>query len=96
MPGHAERVWLGLVGLTLAGFFLAETGHPGWTLTLAVVLLVGLKSRLLIRFYMELGLGLAHRRFAGPLYLFIGLILLVILLSHSWGPWLARLTGLDS
>ncbi|MEO5343146.1 MAG: cytochrome C oxidase subunit IV family protein [Gammaproteobacteria bacterium SHHR-1] len=93
MPGHAERVWLSLLGLTLMGFFLAETGQASWGLSLAVAVLVGLKSRLLIAYYMEVGQN--HWRLALPLYLFVGLIALAILFSHGWGDWLAGLTRLD-
>lgn len=91
-PGHAEKVWLLLIGLTLTGALLAETGRAGWPLALVVAGLIALKGRLVIDHYMEM--TRANARIRRLLYGYITLVPLLVLLSHGWGPALRRLTTL--
>lgn len=80
--GHAERIWLLLVGLTGAGAWFAETGRPGWLLALAVAGLIALKGRLVIDHYMDMA-G-ANRRLRRVLLLFVTIVPLMVLASHGW------------
>jgi hypothetical protein len=91
--GHAERIWLLLVGLTLAGAWLAETGHAGWPLTLVVAGLIVFKGRLVIDHYMEMtGANAKIRR---VLYLFASLVPVLVVLSHGFGDILRQLTSIN-
>lgn len=92
MIGHAERIWLLLVGLTCAGAWLGETGEAGWWLSLSVAGLIALKGRLVIDHYMEL-------RSASPpirrvLHAFAILVPLLVLASQRFGDAIARITAL--
>jgi hypothetical protein len=91
--GHAERVWLLLIGLTLAGAWFAETGHAGWPLTLLVAGLIAFKGRMVIDHYMEMTRANAHIRHV--LYTFATLIPVLVIISHGWGDLLRRLTTLN-
>jgi hypothetical protein len=91
-PGRAEKVWLLLVALTLAGAWLAETGQPGWPLTLVVAALIAVKGRLVIDRYM--GITRAHPRIRRILHGFVTLVPLLVIFSHGWGNLLQRLTTL--
>jgi hypothetical protein len=88
--GHAEKIWLLLVSLTLASAGFAETGHSSWPLALAVAGLIALKSRLVMDHYMEL--LSANTRIRRALYLFAAVVPLMVLLSHGWSEMLKRLT----
>ncbi|OGT90697.1 MAG: hypothetical protein A2286_05600 [Gammaproteobacteria bacterium RIFOXYA12_FULL_61_12] len=87
--GHAEKVWLLLLGLTLAGAWLAETG---WPLTLIVAGLIALKGRLVIDHYMEMTRASVRLRLV--LYAFVIIVPLLVLLSHGWGDSIRRMTTL--
>ncbi|MBU0500607.1 MAG: cytochrome C oxidase subunit IV family protein [Gammaproteobacteria bacterium] len=89
-PGPAERIWLLLIGLTGAGAWLAETGQAGWPLTLVAAGLIAIKSRLVIDYYMEM--IRADRRFRYVLFAFVTIVSLLVVLSHSWGDLLRRIT----
>ncbi len=91
--GHAECIWLLLVGLTLAGAWLAETGHAGWSLTLVVAGLIAFKGRLVIDHYMEMTGASAKIRYV--LYLFASLVPVLVVLSHGFGDVLRRLTSIN-
>jgi hypothetical protein len=78
--GRAERIWLLLVGLTLAGAWLAETGHAGWPLTLVVAGLIAFKGRMVIDHYMEMRTANAPIR--RVLYAFVTLVPLLVIASH--------------
>jgi ABC-type amino acid transport system permease subunit len=93
MMGHAERIWLTLVGLTLAGAWLAETGHSSWALAFVVAGLIAFKGRLVIDHYMEM--TSANTRIRRVLHLFVVVVPLLVLLSHGWSDVLRRLTTLD-
>ena len=54
MMGHAEKIWLLLVGLTIVGAIFAETGQASWFLTMTVVILIALKGGIVIDYYMEM------------------------------------------
>jgi ABC-type nickel/cobalt efflux system permease component RcnA len=89
-PGTAERIWLALVGLTLAGAWLAERGEAGTPLTLMVAALIGVKGRAVIDYYMEL-------RDANPtirriLYTFNAVVVTLVVATHWFGDVIARLT----
>jgi hypothetical protein len=88
--GHAERIWLLLVALTLAGAWLAETGHAGWPLTLIVAGLIAFKGRMVIDRYMEIT-G-ANPRIRAVLHGFVTLVPLLVIFSHGWGDVIKRLT----
>jgi hypothetical protein len=88
--GHAEKIWLLLVGLTAAGAWLAETGHAGWPLALVVAGLIAFKGRLVIDHYMEM--NSANTRIRRVLYLFVTIVPLLVLLSHGWSDVLRRIT----
>ena len=88
--GHAERIWLLLVSLTLAGAWLAETGQASWPLTLVVAGLIAFKGRMVIDHYMEM--TSANTRIRRVLYLFVTIVPLLVLLNHGWSDVLRRLT----
>jgi hypothetical protein len=90
--GHAEKIWLMLVGLTATGAWLAETGHSSWLLAGMVAGLIALKGRLVIDHYMEMTQANAHIR--RLLYLFVTIVPLLVLLSHGFSDVLKRLTTL--
>jgi len=80
--GHAERIWLLLVGLTLAGAWLAETGHAGWPLTLMVASLIAVKGRLVIDHYMEM--RSANTRIRRLLHAFVTVVPLLVLATLTY------------
>ena len=88
--GTAEKTWVGLVGLTLFGAVLAETGHAGWPLTLAVMGAILVKGGLVIDRYMEM--PTARASFRWTLYAFAGVLSLMVLLTQGFGEALKRLT----
>ncbi len=90
--GHAERIWLLLIGLTAAGAWLAETGHSSWGLSLVVAGLIGVKGHLVIDHYMEM--RTASPRFRRLLHAFVVLVPVLVLLSHGFSDVLQRLTSL--
>jgi len=92
--GHAEKIWLLLVGLTATGAWLAETGHAGWPLTLVVAGLVAFKGRLVIDHYMEM--TSANAKIRRVLYAFVTVVPLLVILSHGWGDVLRRLTTIGT
>lgn len=90
--GHAEKIWLLLAALTLAGAWLGEAATRGWALTLTVALLIALKSRLVVDHYM--GMGNASPALRRVLYLFVVLVPLLVLFSHRCGDLIARVTAI--
>ena len=90
MIGHAEKIWLTLIGLTFAGALLGETGHAGWPLTLTVFFLIAVKGGIVMDHYMEM--RSANTRIRNVLRLFITLIPLLVIFSHGWGDVIRRLT----
>jgi hypothetical protein len=91
--GHAEKIWLLLVGLTLTSAWLAETGHAGWPLTFMVAGLIAFKGRMVVDHYMEM--TTASSKIRRVLYAFISLVPLLVIFSHGWGDTLKRLTTLN-
>jgi Prokaryotic Cytochrome C oxidase subunit IV len=94
MIGHAEKIWLLLVGLTAAGAWLAETGHAGWPLTFTVAGLIAFKGRMVIDHYMEM--TSANTKIRRVLYAFVTLVPLLVILSHGWGDVIRRLTTIGT
>jgi hypothetical protein len=90
--GHAERIWLLLVSLTLAGAWLAETGQASWPLTLVVAGLIAFKGRMVIDRYMEIT-G-TNPRIRAVLHGFVTLVPLLVIFSHGWGDVIKKLTSL--
>lgn len=88
--GAAEKTWLGLVALTLFGAVLAETGHAGWPLTLAVAGAILIKGGLVIDRYMEM--PAAKVSFRRALYAFAAVLTLLVLLTQGFGEALKRFT----
>lgn len=89
--GKAEKTWLLLVALTLVGALLAETGRAGWPLALAVAGAILVKGGLVIDHYMEM----PHSRvsFRRILYLFAGIVSVMVLLTQGFGEAIERLTA---
>lgn len=92
MIGKAERAWLTLLALTLAGAWLAETGHAGWPLTPVVATLIAVKGRLVIDRYMAI--TSATPRIRAVLHGFVTLVPLLVIFSHGGGAIIKRLTTL--
>ncbi len=92
MKHTAERTWLMLIGLTGLGAWFAETGQPGWPLTLFVAALIAFKGRLVIDHYMEI--TPAHPRIRRILHGFVTVVPLLVILSHGWSDVLKSLTSL--
>lgn len=88
--GAAEKTWLGLVALTLFGALLAETGHAGWPLTLAVAGAILVKGGLVIDRYMEM--PTARVSFRRALYAFATVLALLVLLTQGFGAALKQFT----
>lgn len=93
MIGHAEKIWMILIGLTFVGAFFAETGHAGWPLTLTVACLIALKGGIVIEHYMEM--RYANIRIRRILLTFLTLVPLLVILSHGWGDTIRKLTTID-
>lgn len=93
MIGHTERIWIMLVGLTLAGAWLGETGSASWLLTLTVAFLIGFKGIVVVDHYMEM--RLANRRIRRTLIIFIMIVILLVLIGYGWGDEFRRLTALQ-
>ncbi len=91
MIGHAEKIWLMLIGLTLVGVFFAETGRAGWLLTITVVILIVLKGNFVIDYYMDM--RSANQRIRNVLRFFIIIIPILVILVHAWGDEIRRLTS---
>ena len=92
MIGNAERIWLALIGLTLIGALLGETGNAGWTLTLTVVALIFIKGSIVIDYYMEM--RMANQRMRSVLRLFITIIPVLVIIVFVWGDQIRQLTTL--
>lgn len=91
--GHAERIWLLLVGLTLAAAWLAETGKSSWLLAFVVAGLIAFKGRMVIDHYMEM--TSANSRIRRVLYIFVSIVPLLVLISHGWSDVLKRITTIN-
>ncbi len=92
MMGHTEKIWLSLLGFTLAGAWLAESGQAGWPLTLAVVFLICVKATLVIDHYMEM--RFANTWIRAVLFGFVGMVALLVIVSHGWSELIRKLTTL--
>lgn len=90
MIGYAEKNWLLLIGLTLIGALLGETGNAGWALTLTVVALIFIKGSIVIDYYMEM--RLANQRIRNILLLFITIIPICVIISFIWSEEVRRFT----
>jgi hypothetical protein len=93
MIGHSEKIWLMLVGLTLAGAWLGESGSAGWMLTLTVAFLIGFKGHAVIDHYMEM--RLANRRLRRALFIFLSLVILLVIVGYGLGENFRLLTTLS-
>lgn len=93
MIGYAEKIWLTLIGLTLLGALLGETGNAGWPLTLTVVGLIYVKGSIVIDHYMEM--RSANQRIRNVLRLFITLIPILVIITFAWGDVIQRLTTFE-
>jgi hypothetical protein len=91
--GHAEKIWLLLIGLTGAGAWLGETGHSSWALAFVIAGLIALKGRLVLDHYMEMTSAKPHIRHV--LYASVAIVLALVLVSHGWSDALRRLTTLN-
>lgn len=92
MIGHAEKIWLLLIGLTLAGAWLGETGEAGWPLSLVVVVLIAVKGGMVIDHYMEM--RMANKRIRQVLFLFVTMVVLLVIVGHGWGEWIKGITSI--
>lgn len=93
MIGHTERIWLMLIGLTFLGALIGERGQAGWLLTLTVAILIALKGSIVIDHYMEM--RSSNQRIRDILRLFTTLIPILVIIFHSWGEDIRRLTALN-
>lgn len=93
MIGTTEKIWFTLMGLTILGAVLGETGNAGWPLTLTVVALIYVKGSIVIDHYMEM--RSANQRIRNVLRLFITLVPILIIISFLWGEEIRRLTTLN-
>lgn len=93
MIGSTEKIWFSLMGLTILGAVLGETGNAGWPLTLTVVALIFVKGSIVIDHYMEM--RSANQRIRNVLRLFITLVPILVILSYVWGEEIRRLTTLN-
>jgi len=93
MIGNTEKIWLSLIGLTLLGAVLGETGNTGWPLTLTVVVLIFIKGSIVIDYYMEM--RFANQRMRNVLRLFITIVPILVILSFAWGEEIRQLTTLN-
>lgn len=91
--GHAEKVWLLLVGLTGAGAWLAESGHAGWPLACVVAGLIAIKGRMVIDHYMEM--NTANTRIRRVLLLFVTIVPALVLLSFGWNDAIRHITTIN-
>lgn len=90
MIGSAEKTWGVLVLLTLTGAYFAETGHAGWPLALTVAALIFFKGSLVIDHYMEM--KQARASFRRVLFIFAGIISVMVLLTHGFSEAIKNLT----
>lgn len=88
--GQAEKTWILLVSLTLGGAWLAETGRAGWSLAMVVASLIVFKGGMVIDRYMEMVNARAAFRYI--LYLFAGVIALMVLLTQGFAETIKYLT----
>ena len=91
--GHSEKIWLVLVGLTLAGAWLGEAGSAGWLLTFTVAFLIGFKGAVVTDHYMEM--RLANTRIRRALFIFLSLVIALVIIGYGWGDEFRALTALD-
>lgn len=82
-PLPVAAIWLMLVGASLAGFALAEGLAHARIAATAAVLLAGLKMRLVVSHYMEVGWN------TWPLRMLLELWLLTVMTILLAGYWLA-------
>jgi cytochrome c oxidase subunit IV len=90
MIGAAEKTWLALFALTLLGALLAETGHAGWFLSLAVTAAIVVKGGLVIDRYMEM--TTAKKSFRRILYIFAAINAAMVLLTQEFGEAIKQAT----
>ena len=88
--GTAEKTWLLLFALTMLGALLAETGHAGWSLSIAVAAAILVKGGLVIDRYMEM--SSARISFRRIMYVFAVVIALLVLLTQGFGEVIRQLT----
>ena len=88
--GSVEKIWLTLIGLTLAGALLGETGEAGWILTLTVIALIAVKGGIVIDYYMEL--REANQRMRNIMRLFVILVSIMVITNFLWGEQFRQLT----
>ena len=93
MIGHAEKIWLMLIGLTFLGAFFGETGNAGWPLALTVACLIFVKGAVVIDHYMEM--RTANQCIRNVIRLFVTLLPVLVIISFGWGETIRRLTTLD-
>lgn len=90
MIGSAEKTWLALFGMTMLGALLAETGHAGWPLALAVAATILVKGGLVIDHYMEM--PKARKSFRRIMYVFAVVLALMVLLTQGFGEVIKQAT----
>jgi heme/copper-type cytochrome/quinol oxidase subunit 4 len=88
--GSVEKIWLTLIGLTMAGALLGETGEAGWLLTLTVIVLIAVKGGIVIDYYMEL--RDASQRMRNIMRLFVVLVSIMVITNFLWGEQFRQLT----
>ena len=93
MNKQLEKIWLLLIGLTLAGAWIAEEAQASWALTFSVAFLIGVKSIAIIDYYMEM--RLANRGLRSILQVYVLIVIVLVILGHGWGDMLRELTTIS-
>ena len=93
---HSERTltfaWLVLLGLTLIGGVVGNTGSPGLWVTVAVAAMMAFKGRVVIDHFLELG-G-AHPSIRRLVRFYAVALPVMLILTDLFGPQIAWLTTL--
>lgn len=87
-----DLVWALLLGLTFGGAVLGDASRPGFWITAGIALIMAVKGRLVIDFFMELG-G-ANRTIRRLVRLYGMAIPLLLILSYLFATQIAQMTAL--
>lgn len=87
-----DWTWILLLFLTLVGVVLGEGAEPGFWVTVLIAVITGVKGRLVIDNFMEMGHARPSIRALVRLY---GLLVPTLMIGgYLFGPQIARLTTL--
>ncbi|MGL5632692.1 MAG: hypothetical protein ACRDD3_10045 [Azovibrio sp.] len=83
--------WFGLVLLSVSGAALGGRSDAGFSVTVLVAVVMGIKVRIVCGHYLEL--PTATRRIRQAMYTFCYGMPIIVILTSAFGDTLARLTG---